>query len=161
MMKLLPQTFGKAMISCYRLPSAPGVPTFTVGSLILAKATPRQRMILPSISTVLRPLASACKLPAPYFYLTETHPGTELLFTNNESHRNFLAQACTLAHRDMSRDRALQLLSRTKPDCKLWQILRAYCLLLARNYYRRNNYRQTAGYPKRESTTPPKPARRL
>lgn len=101
------------------------------------------------------------QVTGPYFYLTETHPGAELLFTNNESHRNFLAQNYPLAHRDMSRDRALQLLSRTKPDCKLWQILRAHCLLLARNYYRRNNYRQTAGYPKRESTTPPKPARRL
>lgn len=73
------------------------------------------------------------QVTGPYFYLTETHPGTELLFTNNESHRNFLAQACTLAHRDMSRDRALQLLSRTKPDCKLWQILRAHCLPLAQS----------------------------
>lgn len=73
------------------------------------------------------------QVTGPYFYLTETHPGTELLFTNNESHRNFLAQACTLAHRDMSRDRALQLLSRTKPDCKLWQILRTHCLPFAQS----------------------------
>lgn len=36
---------------------------------------------------------------------------------------------------DMSRDRALQLLSRTKPDCKLWQILRAHCLPLAQSAY--------------------------
>ena len=75
------------------------------------------------------------QVTGPYFYLTETHPGTELLFTNNESHRNFLAQACTLAHRDMSRDRALQILSRTKPDCKLWQILRTHCLPLAQSAY--------------------------
>lgn len=73
------------------------------------------------------------QVTGPYFYLTETHPGTELLFTNNESHRNFLAQNYPLAHRDMSRDRALQLLSRTKPDCKLWQILRTHCLPLAQS----------------------------
>lgn len=56
-----------------------------------------------------------------------------ILATLNESHRNFLAQTCPLAHRDMSRDRAMQLLSRTKPDCKLWQILRAHCLPLAQS----------------------------
>ena len=60
---------------------------------------------------------------------------TGILAPPNESHRNFLAQACTLAYRDMSRDRALQLLSRTKPDCKLWQILRAHCLPLAQSAY--------------------------
>ena len=58
---------------------------------------------------------------------------TGILAPPNESHRNFLAQACSLAHRDMSMDRAMQLLSRTKPDCKLWQILRTHCLPLAQS----------------------------
>ena len=58
---------------------------------------------------------------------------TGILAPLNESHRNFLAQNYPLAHRDMSRDRALRLLSRTKPDCKLWQILRAHCLPLAQS----------------------------
>ena len=73
------------------------------------------------------------QVTGPYFYLTETHPGAELLFTNNESHRNFLVQTCPLAHRDMSRDRALQILSRAKPDCKLWHILRTHCLPLVQS----------------------------
>ena len=73
------------------------------------------------------------QVTGPYFYLTETHPGAELLFTNNKSHHNFLVQTCPLAHRDMSRDRALQILSRTKPDCKLWHILRTHCLPLVQS----------------------------